>query len=303
MNLSSPLILLCGAAHVIAANAEELDLYIREKFQGECTSCEEGNGCYLRSRAFFIQQSCFNRNDKKASVYDEVEDGVVCRQDFQISCDFEESAFDAAEVGNCKDTWNLDECSDSEHMTKLSGWCTLSTEPVGEFTTPLLTFQEYDDIDACGSSDYAHLMLADEGGACVPLSFQTGDDEYITGSRKVSCDGNIFEAVRYESDDCTGDAQGTLTDGSSEECPAEASDGGRVYISNCNAPTIHCKSSFYFGGGDEEADAEAVSNANAADGGGEETFAEPPPSASPAGGLSVMSSLLIMGMMLTSWIA
>eukprot|EP00584_Thalassiosira_punctigera_P005662 CAMPEP_0172531988 /NCGR_PEP_ID=MMETSP1067-20121228/5200_1 /TAXON_ID=265564 ORGANISM="Thalassiosira punctigera, Strain Tpunct2005C2" /NCGR_SAMPLE_ID=MMETSP1067 /ASSEMBLY_ACC=CAM_ASM_000444 /LENGTH=288 /DNA_ID=CAMNT_0013316441 /DNA_START=37 /DNA_END=903 /DNA_ORIENTATION=- len=288
MKLSSTLIVLFRAAARVA-NAEELDLFVREKFEGECASCEEGAGCYLKSRAFFVQRSCFNRNDQKASVYDEVEEGVVCRQDFGASC-VVDNAFSAASVDDCKDSWNLDECTESEHMTKLGGWCTLSSDPVGEFITPLLSFKEYDSVDACGSNDYAHLMLADEGGACVPLSFKGQDGEYITGSRKVSCDGGVFGAARYVSADCTGDAQRTYTDGSSDECPADA-EGSRIYTNDCGAPAIYCKASSYFAGESEKSDAEAAMS---------DPVAAPPSS---AGRHAVVGGLLVMGMALISWVA
>lgn len=158
MKLLFPSLLLAGASRV--ANAE-LDLYVREKFVtadgSECGDCTEGGsgGCFLKTRAFFLQNSCFNRGDDRSSVYDEMAGGVVCRQDFRESCEDEDITFDAEDVDeDCRDSWVLDECTDAEHMKKLSSWCTISSTggPQGEYVVPLLTFQEFDSAGECGAA-------------------------------------------------------------------------------------------------------------------------------------------------------
>lgn len=247
-------VLLVGACAI--ANAEDtMDLYIREKFASsagdQCGSCAETDECFLSTRSFFLQNSCFNRNDERASVYNEVEEGVVCRQEFRgDSCEDDgELAFDAEDAEeDCRDAWNVDECTGSERMQKLSGWCTSSAAgPVGEFTVPMLTFKEYDDVEDCGSGDYLHLLLPDEGGTCIPLSFPSRDGPFITGSRRVSCSGSVFSAVRYESADCSGEAIKTPFDGISDVCPASSNAPGAVFTNDCSAPAIYCKSLTFSG--------------------------------------------------------
>mmetsp|Transcript_25600 Transcript_25600/g.55073 ORF Transcript_25600/g.55073 Transcript_25600/m.55073 type:complete len:296 (+) Transcript_25600:111-998(+) len=294
MNVYLPLLLFSSVANA------ELDLYVREKFENaagdKCGSCSEGGECFLSSRSVFLQQSCLNRGDIKASVYDEVADGVVCRQDFGESCESEDHIFNAEGEDDCRDSWKLGECTDSEQMTKLESWCKKSNEPEGDYTIPLLTFQEFDSVDDCeqGSTDYLNIHLPDEGGACIPLPFQS-NGVYVIGSRKVSCDGSVFDAVRYDSPDCTGDPVKTSFDSTSNECTADAdSVYTKVYTNNCVAPTIYCKASLSFSG------SEGSSGTENEDGGGGGTSIST--SSENAGTSGTPGGLLIVGMALLSWI-
>jgi len=252
-------------------------------------------------------------------VYDEVEEGIVCRQDFRASCEvgLEYNSFDAEEVKDCRDSWNIDECLESEQMKKFSSWCTSSSEAVGEYAIPLLTFQEFEtgEGDVCGSTEYTHLLLPDENGACIPHSFLSrnaeGDLVNIDGTRQGSCNGSVFNAVRYESTDCTGDAEKTFFDGSSDECPSSSDVLDYTYTNNCGAPTIYCKALPFLAGASEDNAADDVggeTDENVADdvgeieenvdGNGGETLP-----ASAAGHDAAMGGLLVVGVALTSWIA
>lgn len=73
-----------------------------------------------------------------------------------------------------------------------------------------------------------------------PSSFQSSDGTWVTGSREVSCDGGAFRALRYDSPDCSSDALVTTFDGSYDKCPDN--DEETVYINDCAAPKIYCKS-------------------------------------------------------------
>ena len=131
----------------------------------------------------------------------------------------------------------------------------------------------------------------------------------IDGSRQGSCNGSVFNAVRYESADCTGDAERiNLLDGSSDECPSSP-DGDYTYTNNCGAPTIYCKAlPFLVGVSEEDAAEENVAEEIAADdvggsvenaeGNGGETLP-----ASAAGHHAAMGGLLVVGVALISWIA
>mmetsp|Transcript_15555 Transcript_15555/g.32862 ORF Transcript_15555/g.32862 Transcript_15555/m.32862 type:complete len:334 (+) Transcript_15555:27-1028(+) len=303
MKLSTPFLLL-GTAPAVASD-DLLDLFVREKYftasNEPCDSCAEGDGCYLRTRSFFLRGECFNRNYEKSSVYDEVTKGVACRRDFRDSCESDEDIiFDAEDEDDCRDTWNLDECSTgSERMRLFDSWCTYATGPSGEYTVPLLTFQEFDGENAaekCGSAGYSHLYLPNEGG-CIDHSFLTSDGEHVDGSRAVSCDGNVFNSVRYQTDDCTGDGEETYLDGSSEVCP-ESSDAKFVYTNNCGAPTIYCKEAPFFGdvGGDESSTAASQNGADPSISGSGVT------TESAANGHAAVGSVLSVGMALMTWI-
>ena len=250
---SGPLPPIAGAASRAALAAEEeLDLYVRERFEddggGPCDGCRDGDGCYLRSRSFFLQGACVGRGAGKSSVYDQVAEGVVCRQDFRAACEEADGAatFAAATADDCRDAWTAGACAGSERLTRLEGWCAPSAAPAGERTVPLLTFRQYDDGGACSASDYRHLLLPDEGGACVALSYRDVDGTRVDGSRRGACDGGAFAATRYVTSDCTGASERTVLDGSSDRCPADAP-GPVMYTEDCVAPKIHCKPSALFG--------------------------------------------------------
>lgn len=240
------LLLFAAAPSRVAHAADDaMDLYVRERFQdanGEpCAGACEGDGCYLRAQSFFLRKSCFNRGDAKSSLYEELEEGLVCRQDSRASCENNPLVFDAATADDCRQSWTVDVCTGSEHLKKLSGWCTASTVALGEYTVPLLSFREFDDVEACGSADYNELLLPDDGGRCMALSYFF-DGTLVDGSRQGSCDGNVFNGVRYATPDCTGEAQPTNLDGISDQCPDEAP-GTFLYTEDCGAPKIHCKPS------------------------------------------------------------
>ena len=254
----------------------------------KCGSCIEGadSGCFLSSRAFFLENSCFNRAEDRSSIYAELSDGVVCREEFrEDSCEDDKNVFSAVSVEDCRDSWVLGECSNAEKMQKLEGWCTKSNNgPDGEYTIPLLTFKEYDGT-SCGSSDYINILLPDEGGSCKPLSFKSAEGSFVTGSRKVKCDGSVFSAVRYDSADCSGEALTTSFDGSFDQCPEDK--GDLVYTNDCAAPGIYCKA---MSGSDTN---QPIDTGISTSGNNDES----------AGVNIVPGGLLLMGLAILSWVA
>lgn len=255
----------------------EIDLYIRDKYEtsdgsrcDDTSSCNTSENCYRASRTLFLRKQCFNRGIDKSSIYDEVSANVVCRQDFRTGCSSSsenndndnELEFDAESLNDCRSSWQLKECVNSERMTRLSNWCIESTQAMGEFTVPLLNFREYESASSCrndassSSGEYTNLYLPDMGGVCISYAFKkAGDGMYTTGSRQVSCKGNVYRSVRYDSSDCTGDDFTLMKlDGTSDQCPADYvgnnddEELGLAYTVNCNAPTIYCKGSISFSG-------------------------------------------------------
>ena len=238
-----PSLLLFFAA--FAGTAKGMDLYVRDRYHnavGEpCGACTEGDGCYLRSRSFFLRDSCINRSDAKSSFFSELEDGLVCRQDQPAACDAA-SAFDAASADDCKQTWTAGECTDSERVTKLAGWCEEAAAATGEYFVPLLAFREYETVAACDTADYSQLLLPNDGGTCVGMTYAAGDGTLVAGSRQGWCEGGTFQAMRYATPDCTGEGQSSNLHGSTDACPAEAL-RPFMYTEDCAAPKVHCKPS------------------------------------------------------------
>ena len=251
---------------LVVEAAEELDLYIRDKYEtsdgSKCDSCDTSEGgCYRSSRTLFLKDTCFNRGISKSSIYNEVSTNIVCRQDFSATCKENKDRnpkFDAQNVDDCRDTWQLKECVDGERMARLSNWCIESNQPIDEFVVPLLQFKEYDSLGDCGTSEYTTLYRPDMGGVCLSHSFKkTINGTYVSGSKQASClNSNTYSAVNYMSTDCTGsDIELGELDGTSNECPttdpktALWSDGEEnIYTVNCDAPTIYCKASVSFSG-------------------------------------------------------
>lgn len=266
MKLSITLLLLPAASRAQGTTTTTFDLYARSRYHdanGEpCGSCAESGECQLQWRTFFLRDACFNRGDAKSSLYDELPvdgGGVVCRRDYRSSCEDGGATFDAEDVEDCRDSWTVDECTDeAEVMTRHDSQCVAyppeydgaDVGPVGEYTVPLLTFREYDDVESCGTSNYKEILLPDEGGACTVTSFIDGDGVHVLGSRRNVCDGDgAFDATRYDSPDCTGPGKRINLSGSSDECPAaeEVVEGSSVYVNDCAAPRIYCKPSSIFG--------------------------------------------------------
>ena len=263
-------IIICNTILQLVESAEELDLYIRDKYETssgqKCTSCDtsNNNNCYRSSRTLFLKDTCFNRGISKSSIYNEVSTNIVCRQDFSATCKENKDRnpkFDAQNFDDCRDTWQLKECVDGERMTRLSNWCIESNQPTDEFVVPLLQFKEYDSLGDCGTSEYTTLYRPDMGGVCLSHSFKkTIDGTYVSDSKQASCiNSNTYSAVNYMSTDCTGsDIELGELDGTTNQCPttdaktALWSDGEEnIYTVNCNAPTIYCKASVSFSGKDD----------------------------------------------------
>lgn len=265
-----------------------LDLYVREKYEtadgNRCDECDAD--CFLWQRAFFLQGSCFNRGYGASSVYDEVEDGVVCRQDFGESCDEGDPKVDVE--ASCRDTWNLQECVKGEKMKKLTDWCVEADAPEAPYTVPLLAYQQYDSVDSCGTSDYVNILLPDEGGSCFPFDFWSKADEvFVKGSRRVKCNGSVLEGEMYDNPSCGGEGTKIGYDGTSDQCPAEGD--GSVFTHDCGAPSIYCKASVSFSG----SDGSESQKAGVGTGSGNTVNSGNGPSAA-RGAILVLGSLLLM---------
>jgi len=153
--------IICNTILQLVKAAEELDLYIRDKYEtsdgSKCDSCNTSNDsdCYRSSRTLFLKDTCFNRGISKSSIYNEVSTNIVCRQDFSATCKENKDRnpkFDANDINDCRDTWQLKECVDGERMTRLSNWCIESNQPIDDFVVPLLQFKEYDALGDCDTS-------------------------------------------------------------------------------------------------------------------------------------------------------
>ncbi|KAL9184028.1 hypothetical protein ACHAXT_002114 [Thalassiosira profunda] len=241
------LLLLLGAS--LRASDAAVHLYVRDRYanatRNACATCsDEGNGCHLIARSFYLQKMCHNRGDGKASIYNELGDGTntVCRQDFRESCEDLERAFDAEDVGDCKDDWTLNQCVEGEVMTKFSNHCEESeTGPMGEYTVPLVNFQEYFGVEACGSEDFHTVLVPDDGGACVPYVYDD-NGTLVDGSRRFGCGaGGRFNAMRYNSADCSGTASPDPFNGSSDTCPAAVLTKEYVHTHDCGSTAVYCK--------------------------------------------------------------
>ena len=234
-----------------------LDLFIRDRYRtadGElCEFCEERDGCFLDSRAFYIENECRSRGENQNAIYSRIEGSpnTVCRQDFiadDTRCDVpgQEPIFDITQVSNCDARWTVDTCTESIEMSVLESWCIPSSVPVDEYVMPMATVLIYSDADECTSSsgEFLTAWYPVNDLLCMTASVeeQVGNESIpVYGSQMYYCDGSVFRSEGFVDQECTDPTNGRdFLDGVSDVCIDNPQGQGRV-IADCAAPSFHCK--------------------------------------------------------------
>lgn len=248
-SLNPLLFLLVSFTFLLSPIWAELDLYVRDRYRTaasdgegdeECGVCAERDGCFS-TKQFYVQDECRQRRPG-ASIYGGLSETVVCRQDFpNVTCQDDPPSSIARSEVDCAQTWNVDQCEFSLHMTVLPKWCIKSNQPWATFVVPFFETRSFSSIDDCNQDKIQVTSLyPDDPQLCIQVGFFNGSD-YLYGSRKFYCQYDTAHGEKYLDRQCSQPAQLPSTvDGASSQCPT-TDDGNDVYTSTCNSPSIYCK--------------------------------------------------------------
>ena len=178
-----------------------------------CTSCEITDECVEASLEFLPEGQCmtaFSRQMSSKTIVDD--DGFICTKQYT-----DRNCTTLDEVANdnigCAERYrpglcNLDRASE---LFVLEDYCIESSEPQGEYTTPLVEWNSYERQDWCDSrfplAPANHFRPSDPN-ICLPSISVVVDDEAIgnvsvaAGSMTQHCVANRLVVTQYSDSNC-----------------------------------------------------------------------------------------------------